>query len=59
VSTVILWPVTITLALLNFPNPPEPSPHSRIHIPLARVAATDMVLTAVTGWIFYWLAFVR
>lgn len=59
VSTVILWPITIFLALRNFPNPPRPSQHSRVHVPLARVAALDMVLTAVTGWIFYWFAFVR
>jgi uncharacterized membrane protein YozB (DUF420 family) len=59
ISTVILWPVTIWLALANFTNPPQPGPHSRVHVPLARVAAIDMVLTAVTGWIFYCLAFVR
>jgi putative membrane protein len=59
VSSIVLWPVTIFLALRNFPNPPKPGPHSRVHIPLARTAAADMVMTAVTGWIFYWLAFVR
>lgn len=59
ISTVILWPVTIVLALRSFPNPPMPSDHSRIHIPLARTAAADMVLTAITGWIFYYVAFVR
>jgi hypothetical protein len=59
ISTVILWPTTIGLALTNFSNPPMPGPHSRVHIPLARAAAIDMVLTALTGWIFYWLAFVR
>ncbi len=59
VSTLILWPVTIFLALRNFPNPPRPSEHSRVHIPLARTAAVDMVMTTITGWIFYWLAFVR
>jgi hypothetical protein len=59
VTTVLLWPVTIYLALRNFPSPPHPGPHSRIHVPLARCAALDMLLTAVTGWIFYWLAFVR
>jgi hypothetical protein len=58
VTTVVLWPVVIFLALRNFPNPPRPDLHSRIHVPLARLAAADMVLTAVTGWIFYWLAFV-
>jgi putative membrane protein len=59
VTTVLLWPTTIALALRNFPNPPMPGPHSRIHIPLARTAAADMVLTAITGWIFYYVAFVR
>jgi putative membrane protein len=59
VTTVLLWPSTIILAVRNFSNPPAPGPHSRIHVPLARVAAIDMVLTAVTGWIFYWAAFVR
>jgi uncharacterized membrane protein YozB (DUF420 family) len=58
-STVVLWPVVIFLALRHFPNPPRPGPHSRVHVPLARLAAVDMVLTAVTGWVFYWLAFVR
>jgi hypothetical protein len=59
VTTVLLWPVTIVLALRNLPNPPMPGPHSRLHIPLARVAALDMVLTAITGWTFYWFAFVK
>jgi hypothetical protein len=57
-TTVVLWPLVIFLALRNFPNPPQPGPHSRVHVPLARAAALDMVLTAVTGWVFYWLAFV-
>jgi putative membrane protein len=59
VSTVILWPITIGLAVASFTEPPMPAPHSRIHIPLARTAAADMVMTALTGWIFYWLAFVQ
>jgi putative membrane protein len=58
-TTVVLWPVVILLAVRNFPNPPRPGSHSRIHVPLARTAALDMVLTAITGWVFYWLAFVR
>jgi putative membrane protein len=59
ISSVVLWPITIALAARNFGEPPAPGPHSRIHIPLARTAAADMVLTAITGWVFYWLAFVR
>ena len=49
--TVLLWPVVIFLALRNFPNPPQPAQHSRIHVPLARLAAADMMLTAITGWV--------
>ena len=59
VTTVLLWPIVIVRALRNFPNPPAPAPHSAWHIRWARVAAIDMVLTSVTGWMFYWLAFVR
>jgi hypothetical protein len=59
VTTVVLWPTTIFLALRNFPNPPRPAQHSRIHVPLARAAAIDMVLTAITGWVFYWVAFIK
>lgn len=58
VTTVLLWPIVIVLALRKFPNPPLPGPHSRIHVPLARIAAIDMVLTAITGWVFYYVAFV-
>jgi hypothetical protein len=59
ITSIILCPVTLFLAVRNFQNPPMPSVHTRIHVPLARAAAFDMGMTAVTGWIFYWLAFVR
>jgi len=59
VTSVILWPIVIVRALRNFPNPPAPAPHSAVHVRWAWLAAIDMVLTAVTGWVFYWLAFVR
>jgi uncharacterized membrane protein YozB (DUF420 family) len=58
VSSVILWPVVIVRALRNYPDPPLPGPHSLWHKRWGWIAAADMVLTAVTGWIFYWLAFV-
>ena len=38
---------------------PQPGPHSRFHVRWARVAAIDMFITAITGWTFYYLAFVR
>lgn len=57
-TTVGLWIYTIAGALRNFPSPPQPGPYSPRHIFWARLAAIDMLLTAVSGWIFYWMAFV-
>jgi len=58
VSTALLWVFVIVLALRRFPVPPEPTDYSRQHIFWARLAAIDMVLTTLSGWVFYWLAFV-
>ena len=58
VTTVLLWIVVIVRAVRRFPKPPAPNEHSASHIRLARLAAIDMCLTSVTGWTFYWLAFV-
>lgn len=58
ISTFFLWLYVVMGALRNIPNPPQPSPYSRRHVFWARLAAIDLMLTAVTGWIFYWLAFV-
>lgn len=57
-STSLLWIVTIVSALRNIPNPPRPCPHSTWHKRLARPAAATMFCTAITGWTFYWMAFV-
>ena len=57
-TTLALWLLVIGRALRQFPNPPSPNSHSRFHARWGIVAAIDMVLTAVTGWIFYFLAFV-
>jgi len=58
ISTVVLWPIVITLALRRFPHPAAPAAHSASHRRWARLAAWDMLLTALSGWIFYVLAFV-
>lgn len=57
VTTALLWIVVTARALRNFPSPPQPCAHSAWHRRYGMVAAIDMLLTAVTGWIFYWLAF--
>ena len=58
VPTAVLWVLVIVRALRNFPSPPVPGPHSRGHLFWGRLAAIGITMTAVTGWIFYWLAFV-
>jgi putative membrane protein len=58
VTAALLWFVVIVRALRNFPALPQPGPHSAWHRRFATLAAIDMVCTAVTGWVFYWLAFV-
>jgi uncharacterized membrane protein YozB (DUF420 family) len=58
VTTALLWVAVIVQALRHFPSPPTPCAYSPRHIFWAKLAAIDMCLTALTGWIFYWLAFV-
>ncbi len=58
VTTPILWIVTIVLAFRRFPSPPQPGPHSRLHRRLGWLSTADVTLTAVTGLIFYYVAFV-
>ena len=57
VSTAVLWIVVLTRALRNFSSPPQPGPHSVWHKRWGWAAAIDMVMTSLTGWIFYWVAF--
>jgi len=56
-TTAVLWVIVISRALLNFPCPPVPGPHSRSHRFWGWIAAWDMLGTSVTGWVFYYLAF--
>lgn len=55
--STLLWPVVIVRATRGFSSPPGPGPHSRSHRLWGRVAAASMMTTAVTGWVFYCLAF--
>lgn len=58
VPTLVLWVIVVAAALRNFSRPPKPGPHSRWHARWGMVAVVGMVMTAATGWLFYWLAFV-
>jgi putative membrane protein len=58
VSTALLWILVIARALRGFSTPPQPGAHSAWHRRFGWIAAIDLACTAVTGWIFYWMAFV-
>lgn len=57
VPTTLLWVVVIYRALRGFARPPRPGPHSGSHMLWGRVAGFGMLMTGVTGWVFYYLAF--
>lgn len=59
VSTPFLWFTTFVYAFRRFPKPPLPGEHSRIHKTLGWLSTIDITMTAVTGLIFYYVAFVR
>jgi putative membrane protein len=58
VPTLVLWIYVVAAALRKFSKPPMPGTHSQRHAWTGWLAAGGMILTAVTGWLFYWLAFV-
>lgn len=58
VPTPLLWIFVIVQALRRFPKPAAPCQYSARHVIWGRLAAAAMLMTAVTGWCFYWLAFV-
>jgi len=58
IPTLLLWTLVVVQALRKFSRPPLPGPHSQWHTRWATVGAIGMALTALTGWLFYWLAFV-
>jgi putative membrane protein len=57
-TSAVLWTVVTIRAWRNFEKPARPGKHSHSHRRWGWIAALDMVATSVTGWIFYWLAFV-
>jgi putative membrane protein len=58
VPTLLLWIYVNVQAVRKFPSPPKPSEHSHSHVIWGRLAAIGMLMTAFTGWIFYYLAFI-
>ncbi len=58
IPTPLMWIYVIVQGVRKFPSPVTPCEYSATHILTARIAAIGMLMTAVTGWIFYWLAFI-
>lgn len=58
VPTPIIWAVVIVMAMRRFKSNFSQGDFNRFHRISGRVAAVFMVMTALTGWIFYYLAFV-
>ncbi len=57
IPTPFVWAYVVIRALRYFPNPAKPGSHSQSHRFWGRIAAGLMLMTAITGCIFYWLAF--
>jgi uncharacterized membrane protein YozB (DUF420 family) len=57
ITATIAWVATVTMALKRFPRRPAPGPFSAAHRLMGRLAAALMGATAVTGWTFYYVAF--
>ncbi len=62
IPTPFIWGAVIVLALKRFQvingKAQFVNDHAPWHRTWAKVAAGMMILTAVTGWVFYWMAFV-
>lgn len=59
ITTPFLWAITLGFALLKFDKPTQPGSHSRWHKVLGWASAIDITMTAITGLIFYYVAFVN
>ena len=57
IPTLILWAYTIFTALKHSIDK-SPNPSRFKHKKLGRLSSYAMIGTALTGWIFYWFAFI-
>lgn len=58
IPTPIIWVIVIAMSLRRFRSGFSQGDFNRFHRISGRIAAAFMFLTAVTGWIFYYVAFV-
>ena len=57
VPTLLLWILVVIQAIRQFGWSGQTGPYRHQHAFWARLASVGMLMTAVTGWLFYWLAF--
>jgi len=58
IPTPFVWVYTIVMALKKIPADPQPCEYSTTHRRWGWISALMMYATAVTGWVFYVVAFV-
>lgn len=58
ISTCALWAWTLMGARKNFSIEPRPNQYSSTHRRRGKLAVGGMVMTVITGWFFYYLAFI-
>ena len=58
IPTPLVWGFVIGMALKHFKTGFQQGAYNRRHRISGRIAAALMFLTAITGWIFYYVAFV-
>jgi putative membrane protein len=58
IPSPFVWGYVIVMGLRRFKTGFNQGTYNRTHRILGRIAAAFMFLTAITGWIFYYLAFV-
>ncbi len=59
ISTPLLWVTTLWLAWRQMPSPPTPCSHSPLHRRLGWASVFDLVMTSITGLLFYYAAFIN
>ena len=57
VSSSLIWLLLVAISLLAF-RPPQPNAFSKWHIIFGRIGMIDMLLSAVTGVMLYFVGFV-
>lgn len=58
IPTPFVWATVIVMGLRRFKTGFNQGDYNRIHRISGRIAAAMMFMTAITGWVFYYVAFV-